>query len=204
MGLDTSLLKEESVGATSQGAAGDENVELRRVACHVTESLFNRILRKIFPDQRKSERHLEPPLVGYLGMAHSSRPYELGDVCLSGFCLLTDERWEPGTEMPITLRRTNLPEGHDPECFTVQATVLRCDANRVGFSIVLSEEDSQSAYGNPLRMRWITRLEMENFLQRMKEQSLGEASYAPEESSVGTTVGGNAGLKVAFGAGSSF
>ena len=194
MGLNEGLLKQESQTAET---AGDEEVELRRVACHLTESLFKRILRKIFPDQRKSERHLQPPLVGYLGMTHTSRPYDLGDISSSGFCLLTDERWTPGTEMPITLSRTSLPEGKAPESFTVQATVVRSGANGVGFSIVLCEDESQAAFGNPLRVRWITRREMEEFLNRLKEQPEGEGS-APEESKVSTAPGAHSGLKAAF------
>ena len=84
-----------------------------------------------------------PPLVGYLGTASSSKPYELGDISLTGFCLLTDERWIPGTEMPITLQTTNLPSEKDLDCFTVQATVVRCGKDGVGFSIVLCEEESR-------------------------------------------------------------
>ena len=192
MGLNADLPNRGSgdaakVGSTTQA---EENVELRRVACHLTESLFKRILRKIFPDQRKNERHLQPPLVGYLGMMHTSRSYDLGDISLTGFCLLTDERWTAGTEMPITLQRTNLPEGKDPENFTVQATVVRHGSDGVGFSIVLCEADSQAVYGNPLQVRWITRSEMEEFLKKLKppqEESLPEPALKPEP-----------GLKAAF------
>ncbi|HEY2468115.1 MAG TPA: PilZ domain-containing protein [Terracidiphilus sp.] len=150
------------------------------------------MLRKIFPDQRKSERHVQPALVGYLGMTHTSPPYDLSDISLSGFCLLTDERWTPGTEIPITLQRKNLPEGKDPESFTVQATVIRSGGNGVGFSIVLCEEDSQAMYGNPLRVRWMTRAEMEEFLKNLKEQP-------PKEDSVAATpIKAEPGLKAAF------
>jgi PilZ domain-containing protein len=179
----------EEVEGTTPGGG---ELELRRVACHITESLFKRLLRKLFPDQRKNERHLQPPLVGYLGMMHTSRSYDLGDISVSGFCLLTDERWTPGTEMPITLQRKNLPDGKDPETFTVQATVVRCGENGVGFSIVLCEEASQAIYGNPLRVRWITRQEMEGFLNNLKDKTSLEEP--PEE----TAMKPNPGLKAAF------
>lgn len=199
MGKNAKLLKHESsADAITESATSDQDeVELRRVACHLTDSLFTRMLRRIFPDQRKSERHLQPPLVGYLGMTHTSRRYDLGDISLSGFCLLTDERWTPGTEMPITLQRISLPEGTDPESFTVQATVVRCGSDGVGFSIVLCEEESDAAYGNPLRVRWITRRDMEEFLQRLKGQTAGERTV-PEESIPRTPVKAKAGLKAAF------
>ena len=171
MGLNADRLNQGNGAAASEESTtpGDERIELQRVACHLTESLFKRILRKVFPDQRKSERQPQPPLVGYLGMRHTSRSYDLGDISISGFCLLTDERWTPGTEMPITLQRKSLPEGKDPESFTVQATVVRCGTNGVGFSIVLCEEESEAMYGNPLRVRWVTRREMEVFLNTLKE-----------------------------------
>ena len=169
----------EAVGINAAGSQTDGKMELRRVQCFLTETLFKGVLRRIFPDQRKSERVPVPPLVGYLGTAFSSKPYDLSDISLTGFCLLTDERWMPGTEMPITLQRTNLPDGLERDFFTVQATVVRCEGGGVGFSIVLCEEDSQAAYGNALQVRWVTTETMKLFLQRLKEQ--------PDEDAAGTT-----------------
>src|ERR1700750_406499 len=85
-----------AIAKSGIGTGSDEEVDLRRVECFLTESLLQRILLRLFPAQRKHQRHPVPPLVGYLGTAHSSKPYELGDISLTGFCLLTDERWIPG------------------------------------------------------------------------------------------------------------
>lgn len=164
----------------------------------LTRSLCKSILRFVFPDQRKNERHVEPPLVGHLGMAHASKPYELTDISISGFCLLTDERWERGTEMPITLRRTDLSGKEEPESFTVQATVVRYGAGGVAFSVALAEEDSNAVSGNPLRVRWISRAEMQEFLNRIKETPANETG-AKEEANVGPAVSGESSLKAAFG-----
>jgi hypothetical protein len=161
---------EDNTVDVSMARHGDE-IELRRVECRLTDSLWKRMLRMIFPEQRKQERLPAPPLVGYLGTACASRQFDVADISLTGFCLLTDERWVPGTEMPITLQRTNLPGEDGRDSFTVQATVVRCDEDGVGFSIVLSEEESNAAHGNPLRVQWMTRAEMEGFLQRLKSAS---------------------------------
>jgi hypothetical protein len=150
--------------------AGREQMELRRVECYLTEPLLKRILRRIFPDQRKQERLPSPPLVAYLGTQFGSKPYEIGDISLTGFCVLTNEHWMPGTEMPITLKASNLPAANERDTFTVQATVVRCDSNGVAFSIVLCEEDSQAVYGNPIRVQWVGRAEMEQYLKRLKDQ----------------------------------
>ena len=179
-----------------------KKIELRRVECHLTGSLWKRTLRLIFPDQRQRERLPSPPLVGYLGTACASRPYDLGDISLTGFCLLTGERWIPGTEMPITLQRTNLPMQDGKDSFTVQATVVRSDGEGVGFSIVLSEEESNAVHGNPLRVKWMTMAEMEQFLERLKglpESDLPDGrSQSPAKSAASTQSGPAAQLNAAF------
>lgn len=195
MGSYGELLKEyNDASATAPVTDSSEKVEKRSM----TRSFFKCILRMVFPDQRKNERHQEPPLVGHLGMAHASKPYELTDISISGFCLLTDERWERGTEMPITLRRTDSEQEMEPESFTVQATVVRYGAGGVAFSIALSEEDSHAVSGNSLRVRWISRDEMQDFLNRMKETPADETG-AKEEAKVGPAVSGESGLKAVFG-----
>src|SRR3569833_1248521 len=134
----------------------------------IKESLFKRMLRKMFPDQRKQSRFAGPPLIGYLGTVRGSRPFEVGDVGLGGFSLVTEERWEPGTEMPITLQRMNVEEGEPEERFTVQATAIRWTEDGVAFSIVLFEEDSNAVADNPLQVCWASRQEMKLFLERLK------------------------------------
>jgi hypothetical protein len=167
MGANSGVLTHGTESRTVAVPAGNsERAASRRLA----DSLWKRLLSLIFPDQRKQERLPMPPLVGYLGTASASKPYELGDISLTGFRLLTGERWLPGTEMPITLQRTNLPAEGDSVSFTVQSTVVRWDQEGVGFSILLSEEESNAAHGNPLHVKWITRREMVQFLDRLKAQ----------------------------------
>ena len=151
----------------------------RRTESPAKESLFKWVLRKVFPDQRKHERLEVPPLIGYLGTMRGSRPFDVGDVSLGGFSLKTGERWEPGTEMPVTLKRTNVPQDEHEDGFTVQATVVRWHDEGVGFSILLSEEESKAAYGNALQVEWASREEMQMFLSRLKgpeAESLAEAN----------------------------
>ena len=134
----------------------------------IKEPLFKRILRMIFPDQRKQPRLPAPPLVGYLGTMRGSRPFEVGDVGLGGFSLVTAERWEPGTEMPITLERSDIGADEPEDRFTVQATAVRWTEDGVAFSIVLFEEESNAVSENPLQVSWASREDMKLFLNRMK------------------------------------
>jgi len=199
MGFNGDLLEENSNASVlvQKVALSMEKQEKPSVIGQSTRSLLERILRRVFPDQRKNERHLEPPMVGHLGMAHTSKPYELADISVSGFCLLTDERWERGTEMPITLRRTDLPKGKEPEIFTVQATVVRYEKRGVAFSIALSEEESKAVSGNPLNVRWITRLEMQDFLNRIKGSD-ADGTCAQEASRVSAAVHGKSSLNAVY------
>jgi hypothetical protein len=134
----------------------------------VRESLFKRMLRYVFPDQRKQTRYSGPPLMACLGTLQGSRPFEVGDVGLGGFSLLTLERWLPGTEMPITLQRMNVAEDEAEDRFTVQATVVRWTEDGVAFSIVMFEEESNAVSDNPLQVSWASREDMKLFLERLK------------------------------------
>lgn len=156
------------MSGSKQGWTVSANRVAGETKSSIREPFFKRMLRKVFPDQRKELRVAGPPLRGYLGTAHGSRPFEVGDVSLGGFSLVTQERWLPGTEMPITLERMNVAEGEPRDRFTVQATAVRWTEDGVGFSIVLFEEESQAVFGNPLQVHWVSRQEMKLFLDRLK------------------------------------
>lgn len=160
------------------------------------ESLFKRLLRKIFPDQRTQERIPAPDLVAYLGRVRGSKPIDVGDVSLNGFRLATQERWFPGTEMPITLKRTNVAEDAEEDCFTVQATVVRWADEGVAFSILLSEEESIAVRSNPLHARWASRDEMQLFLNRVKSPDGTELAHGSDQE----TADRSASLSSAFNA----
>jgi hypothetical protein len=97
--------------------------------------LFARFLGWLYPDQRKTNRHVMPPLVAYLGSIRTSKVFEVGDVSSSGFYMLTQERWLPGTEMPVTLQCTSGVEL--PATITLLSTVVRSGTDGVGFSFAL-------------------------------------------------------------------
>ena len=128
------------------------------------------ILRKMFPDQRKYERLILPNVVGYLGRAHSSRPHQIADISLGGFCMLSDEHWTPGTEMPITLQREDWDGDESSECITVQAIVVRRARHKVGFSIALSAKESIAFSDTPYQSVWISKRAIDRFLENLKKQ----------------------------------
>lgn len=126
------------------------------------------IVRRFFSDQRKYGRLALPNVVGYLGRAHGSRPHRIADISVGGFCMLIDESWTPGTEMPITLKREDW-DGDESQRITVKARVVRCGSSGTGFSISLFEGDPSIAseiYDESLRIE--PRL-MEEFLQDLQK-----------------------------------
>lgn len=124
---------------------------------------LTRILRWLVPDRRHSPRHVLPPLVAYLGLVGSSRPYPVGDVSITGFFMLTGEHWLPGTSMPVSLLRTDLARQSRTEFITVQAVVVRNAPNGVGFAFLLADESASSTDGL-LGARWVSRKMMADFL----------------------------------------
>jgi hypothetical protein len=98
------------------------------------EPLMKRLIRWICPDQRVANRHTMPPVNVWLGMIRSSKEYKVSDVSVAGFYMITEDRWIPGTSFPVTLERTD--EAGMGRSLTVQATVVRCGDDGVGFTFL--------------------------------------------------------------------
>jgi hypothetical protein len=127
------------------------------------------LIRKLFPDQRRFERIVLPNVVAYLGRAHKSRPHQIGNISVGGFCLVSDEQWTTGTEMPITLQREEWDGEESSECISVQAIVARCERGEVGFSIALTPEESIAFSMYPENRLWAGISAMEQFLDKLKK-----------------------------------
>lgn len=127
------------------------------------------ILRKMFPDQRRDERFILPNVVGYLGRVHSSRPHQIANISVGGFCMISDEHWTPGREMPITLQREDWDGDESCQCITVQAIVVRRANREVGFSIIRSAKESTAFSDLPFGGLWISKTAIDRFLQNLKE-----------------------------------
>ena len=149
------------------------------------ETILNLVLRRFYRDQRRFERMLIPPVVAYLGNAGASEPLEVADISIGGFCLLTNDHWTPGTEMPITLRREDGDLNLSPSLISVQAVVVRWKRNEVGFSIVLSSEQSTAFSQHHHAGRWVSDKDMQSFLNQLKmpiaqPSSVDRKDVAPE------------------------
>jgi hypothetical protein len=102
------------------------------------KSLAAKLIRWIF-EQRSSTRHPLPPVVAYLGAVRSSKTYQVGDLSLRGFYMITPERWLLGTKFPVTLQRLDRSDSSPAGTITGQATVVRFGADGMGCEFAVSE-----------------------------------------------------------------
>lgn len=136
------------------------------------EPLMTRLLRWIYPDQRHASRHSVPPLVAYLGTAKTSPAYRVGDISAAGFYMVTRERWLPGTEMPVTLQRTDTGKRDFASALTVLATVVRTGIDGVGFSFVAASTDV--AHDEQHSGMWASREDLDQFLHGIELSEPGQ------------------------------
>jgi hypothetical protein len=115
------------------------------------DPLVKRLLRWIYPDQRLANRHSTPPLIAYPGVVRSSNEYSVGDISLTGFFLITDERWIIGTGFPITLERTD--EAGAGLTLTLHSTAVRSGEDGVAFTFAqpATEQSSDNKRGAATR-----------------------------------------------------
>ena len=93
--------------------------------------------------QRRAQRHTEPRLVAFYWDGVVPVPRYIRDVSYTGFYLLTDQRWCPGTLITMTLQRTEKSDDGSKASVAIQAKVIRLGEDGVAVSFVFPKpEDS--------------------------------------------------------------
>ena len=93
--------------------------------------------------RRRAQRHIEPRLVAFYWDGTVPQPRYILDVSNTGFYLLTDQRWYPGTLITMTLQRTEKSDDGSKSSVAVQAKVIRLGEDGVAVSFVFPKpEDS--------------------------------------------------------------
>ena len=117
-------------------------------------------------DRRKSPRIPLPGLVAYYWTGSAPRAYQIADISSTGFYLLTEERWYPGTMVLMTLQRTDSDGQNLEDSIAVQSLVVRWGSDGIGLAFVLlppGEGDAQTQ-----RLRGADKKTLERFLARLK------------------------------------
>src|SRR5579863_3173200 len=89
-------------------------------------------------DRRRSHRQPLPGLVAYYWTGGTPRAYQISDISTSGFYVLTEERWFPGTLVLMTLQRTDSSGRNTEDSIAVQSRVVRWGSDGLGLAFVLS------------------------------------------------------------------
>jgi hypothetical protein len=91
--------------------------------------------------QRRAQRHLEPRLVAFYWDGAVPLPRYIRDVSNTGFYLVTDQRWYPGTLITMTLQRTEKSDDGSRSSIEVRAKVIRAGDDGVAVAFVFPQAE---------------------------------------------------------------
>ncbi len=111
----------------------------------------------LHPEQERAERRPVKDFAAYRWSGSTLKQDPVKNVSSTGLYLLTEERWQPGTVLMLTLQREGPVELSPKHRITTQVRVARCGHDGVGLSFVLAED--------PVSVRW------EGLLEGMIEQT---------------------------------
>ncbi len=119
-------------------------------------------------DRRRARRQPLPGVVAYYWTGSAPRAYQIADISSSGFYLLTEERWFPGTMVLMTLQRTDSDGQNLDDSIAVQSRVVRWGSDGLGLAFVLSRSDQPDT----MRLHGADKKTLERFLARLKEAAV--------------------------------
>lgn len=109
-------------------------------------------LRKSSAGYRKrAERRPSPSLAAYHWDGSTPKENTVGNISASGAFLLTNQRWDPGESLSLTLQRKGPPARTPEHRFSLQATAVRRDRHGVAVSFVMPEDADLRLWQNPLQ-----------------------------------------------------
>jgi len=144
-----------------QEPAGTIDFKLKTVK---RNSLIRWFQNWLSPDRRRADRQPLPGLVAYYWTGSTPRAYPISDISSSGFYVLTEERWFPGTMVLMTLQRTDRAGKNLEDSIAVQSRVVRWGSDGLGFAFVLSRSVDPNN-GELLREHGADRKTLERFLE---------------------------------------
>lgn len=100
-------------------------------------------------ERRRAERRTSPALAAYHWKGSIARENSVRDISSTGAYLLTQERWEPGEVIALTLQRSGPLERESS--FPVQARAVRWDDHGVAVSFVLPPNADLRLWQSPLK-----------------------------------------------------
>ena len=99
--------------------------------------------------ERRAERRISPSLAAYHWKGAMPRLNSIRDISSTGAFLLTQERWQPGEIVSLSLQRSGPPERDNS--FSVQAKAVRWDDQGVAVAFVLPPGADLRLWQSPLK-----------------------------------------------------
>src|SRR5258708_5864190 len=101
--------------------------------------------------QGRAERRTSPSLAAYHWKGSNPQQNPIKDISSTGAYLLTEERWNPGDLITLTLQRIGPLESSPELSFAVQARAVRWDEDGVAVSFVLPAGADLRLWQSPLK-----------------------------------------------------
>jgi PilZ domain len=119
-------------------------------------------------DRRRSPRQPLPSLVAYYFTGGAPRAYQVTDISSSGFYVLTEEQWSPGTLVRMTLQRTDGSGKNVDDSIAVQSMIVRWVSEGMGLAFVVPRADLNES----LKENGVDKKTLERFLSKVKDPPL--------------------------------
>jgi len=105
---------------------------------------IRRLEKFVTPDSDRAERRKVEQFAAYRWNGSDLSQDRVSDISSTGLYLVTQERWQPGTILALTLQREGPLDPDPARRITTQARVVRCGNDGVGLTFLWSKEDPRS------------------------------------------------------------
>ncbi|HUB29001.1 MAG TPA: hypothetical protein VL967_04860 [Terracidiphilus sp.] len=133
---DFRMPRTDFLNEAKYGPSGKPSLKLQ-VLSWLYPNLHLENVEKTRREDRAAPRVTDPGLVAYFFTGGAPRPHEVKNISVTGFYMLTDERWLPGTIIRITLQLVGTTGENPHDTITVHSRVVRWGPDGGGFEFVL-------------------------------------------------------------------
>jgi len=117
--------------------------------------------------RHRAERRPSPSLAAYHWDGSTPKENAIGNISATGAFLLTNQRWDPGDTLLLTLQRKGPPARIPEHRYSLQAKAVRSDRHGVAVSFVMPEDADLRLWQNPLQTSH-EQAEPENILREFR------------------------------------
>jgi hypothetical protein len=148
--------------------ASPEIQEMGRIAAKANhfKTPKNWLQRFLSPDPRRAPREEVSNLAAYYWTNEAPQAHKIRDISSTGFYLVTEERWYPGTLLLMTLQVADFKQDKAEGALSIYSKVVRWGDDGVGLQFVLQDAKG-SPSGQSSTEIGMTRKELDLFLQRL-------------------------------------